>query len=219
MRTRRPRDISQLADVAAGTRGSVGQVEILLSLNSVDPPVGQLRVTPGRGSAPGRAEDKEFPFTGWLGLLRALYEATGSTAGGPPVTRDTPGAYLVRGTRPGPDPRHGGIMECTRKHTLVTGCSSGIGRATALRLAAAGQHVYAGVRSPADGDQLARSAAGGEITPLILDITVPSHIASAAGAVTGHTAPGWTGWSTTPASAWLAPQNWSRWMPSAGSWR
>ena len=78
-------------------------------------------------------------------------------------------------------------MECTRKHTLVTGCSSGIGRATALRLAAAGQHVYAGVRSPADGDQLARSAAGGEITPLILDITVPSHIASAAGVVTGHT--------------------------------
>ena len=79
-------------------------------------------------------------------------------------------------------------MECTRKHTLVTGCSSGIGRATALRLAAAGQHVYAGVRSQADGDQLARSAAGGEITPLILDITVPGHIATAADVVTGHTA-------------------------------
>ena len=79
-------------------------------------------------------------------------------------------------------------MECTRKHTLVTGCSSGIGRATALRLAAAGQHVYAGVRSQADGDQLARSAAGGEITPLILDITVPGHIATAVGVVTGHTA-------------------------------
>ena len=79
-------------------------------------------------------------------------------------------------------------MECTRKHTLVTGCSSGIGRATALRLAAAGQHVYAGVRSPADGDQLARFAAGGEITPLILDVTMPGHIATAAGAVTGHTA-------------------------------
>ena len=84
-------------------------------------------------------------------------------------------------------------MDCTRKHTLVTGCSSGIGRATALRLAAAGQHVYAGVRSPADGDQLARSAAGGELTPLILDVTDSSHIAAAATVVSGHAAAGLDG--------------------------
>jgi len=50
-------------------------------------------------------------------------------------------------------------MNCARKHTLVTGSSSGIGRATALRFAAAGQHVYAGVRKPANGDRLVRSAA------------------------------------------------------------
>ena len=43
-------------------------------------------------------------------------------------------------------------MNCARKHTLVTGCSSGIGRSTALRLARDGQHVYAGIRKPADGD-------------------------------------------------------------------
>ena len=79
-------------------------------------------------------------------------------------------------------------MDCTRKHTLVTGCSSGIGRATALRLAAAGQHVYAGVRNPADGDQLARSAPGGGLTPLILDVTDPSHIEVADAVVSGHTA-------------------------------
>jgi NAD(P)-dependent dehydrogenase (short-subunit alcohol dehydrogenase family) len=81
-------------------------------------------------------------------------------------------------------------MNCARKHTLVTGSSSGIGRATALRLAAAGQHVYAGVRKPADGDRLARSAAGegGEITPLILDVTEPGHIAAAAAAIDEHTA-------------------------------
>lgn len=78
-------------------------------------------------------------------------------------------------------------MECTCKHTLVTGCSSGIGRATALRLAAAGQHVYAGVRKSADGDQLARSAEGGELTPIILDVTDVGHIAAAASAISGHT--------------------------------
>jgi hypothetical protein len=44
---------------------------------------------------------------------------------------------------------------CTRAHTVVTGASSGIGRATALRLAAAGQQVYAGVRTDADGADLA----------------------------------------------------------------
>jgi len=80
-------------------------------------------------------------------------------------------------------------MNCARKHTLVTGCSSGIGRSTVLRLARDGQHVYAGVRKPADGDALARSAAGegGEITPVILDVTEPGHIAAAAATIDEHT--------------------------------
>lgn len=77
-------------------------------------------------------------------------------------------------------------MNCTRKHTLVTGSSSGIGRATALRLAAAGQHVYAGVRHLEDGEKLIRSATGGEITPLILDVTEPGHIEAATAAIAAH---------------------------------
>jgi NAD(P)-dependent dehydrogenase (short-subunit alcohol dehydrogenase family) len=79
-------------------------------------------------------------------------------------------------------------MSCGRRHTLVTGSSSGIGRATAQRLAAAGQHVYAGVRNKADGERLVSSANGGEITPVILDITDASHIATVAGEIAGHTA-------------------------------
>jgi NAD(P)-dependent dehydrogenase (short-subunit alcohol dehydrogenase family) len=75
---------------------------------------------------------------------------------------------------------------CTRQHTVVTGASSGIGRATALRLAAAGQHVYAGVRKPADGEKLGAAARGGELTPLLLDVTDAGQIEAAARQVTGH---------------------------------
>jgi hypothetical protein len=68
----------------AGNPGNDQQVEILISLDTIDPPVGQLRVASAPGSAPEREEDKEFRFTGWLGLLRALYDVTGSPAGEPP---------------------------------------------------------------------------------------------------------------------------------------
>jgi NAD(P)-dependent dehydrogenase (short-subunit alcohol dehydrogenase family) len=74
---------------------------------------------------------------------------------------------------------------CARPHVLVTGASSGIGKATALILAARGWHVYAGVRKPADGVALAEAAAA-ELTPLLLDITDAAQIAASTKIIDEH---------------------------------
>jgi len=83
------------------------------------------------------------------------------------------------------------MSTCVRPHVVVTGASSGIGRATAIVLANAGQHVYAGVRKPADGAalELAATQAGtsGEVTSLTLDVVVPDQIAAAVSSVADHT--------------------------------
>lgn len=60
---------------------------------------------------------------------------------------------------------------------LISGGSRGIGRATALRLAAAGWTVYATVRAAGDGEDLVAEAAG-EIHPLRLDVTDDEQIAA-----------------------------------------
>jgi NAD(P)-dependent dehydrogenase (short-subunit alcohol dehydrogenase family) len=64
------------------------------------------------------------------------------------------------------------------RSVLVTGASTGIGRATAMRLDSAGWRVFAGVRKEADGEAL--RAAGARVVPLILDITDGDQIAAAA---------------------------------------
>lgn len=52
---------------------------------------------------------------------------------------------------------------------VVTGSSTGIGEACALRLAGAGHRVIAGVRREADGERLAARA--GSIVPALVDVT------------------------------------------------
>ena len=56
------------------------------------------------------------------------------------------------------------------KTILITGSSSGIGKACALHLDILGFKVYAGVRKQADGDSL-KEAASDKLTPIILDVT------------------------------------------------
>ncbi len=63
---------------------------------------------------------------------------------------------------------------------LVTGASTGIGRATALLLAARGWTVLAGVRGEQAGASLVQEAGAGRVQPLTLDVTDAGQIAQAA---------------------------------------
>jgi NAD(P)-dependent dehydrogenase (short-subunit alcohol dehydrogenase family) len=66
---------------------------------------------------------------------------------------------------------------------VVTGASSGIGRATALALADRGNRVIAGVRR--DGDAAALRTADARVEPVILDVTNPEHVAQLAERTSG----------------------------------
>ena len=62
-----------------------------------------------------------------------------------------------------------------QKTVLITGASSGIGRATALELDRIGFRVLAGVRKAADGELLKKDASE-RLCPVILDVTKSEHI-------------------------------------------
>ena len=46
-------------------------MEVRIALDALDPPAGTIRVS---------GDDPELRFTGWLGLLRVLYQVMGSPA-------------------------------------------------------------------------------------------------------------------------------------------
>jgi hypothetical protein len=73
-------DIGQLADVAGCRPGQDERVEVRIVLDALDPPAGRIRAS---------EDDTELRFTGWLGLLRVLYQVMGARAGPQAATPDT----------------------------------------------------------------------------------------------------------------------------------
>lgn len=68
---------------------------------------------------------------------------------------------------------------------LITGASTGIGRACALHLASRGNTVFAGVRKRSDADSLTTEARGA-LTPVTLDVTDEPSIQAAVESITEH---------------------------------
>jgi len=78
-------------------------------------------------------------------------------------------------------------VEPTYENIVITGASSGIGRATALLLDRLGHRVFAGVRKPSDGEALTAESSD-RLTPVPLDVTEEDSIAAAVDTVS-QTAP------------------------------
>ena len=54
----------------------MGEVEIRIVLDIAEPPAGRLWVVFDLGPGYRSGSEQEIGFSGWLGLLRALYEVT-----------------------------------------------------------------------------------------------------------------------------------------------
>jgi NAD(P)-dependent dehydrogenase (short-subunit alcohol dehydrogenase family) len=73
----------------------------------------------------------------------------------------------------------------TMKTVLITGTSSGIGKACALHLDKLGYRVFAGVRKPAGGEAL-QKVASARLTPVMFDVTDEDSIACAREIIAGE---------------------------------
>ena len=69
-------------------------------------------------------------------------------------------------------------MKINRRAVVITGASTGIGKATALHLDNLGFKVFAGVRKEADGQALKQEASD-ELRPIFLDVTDGDSISAA----------------------------------------
>ncbi len=70
------------------------------------------------------------------------------------------------------------MVQSQKGAVVITGTSTGLGRATALLLDKQGYRVFAGVRREEDAESL-KQAASGNLTPLIMDVTKAEQIQSA----------------------------------------
>jgi hypothetical protein len=75
--------IGQLADVPGRQSRDGGRVEIRIVLDRAEPPAGRLRVVVDPRQAHEPRTGQEVSFSGWLGLLRALYEVTAESGDAP----------------------------------------------------------------------------------------------------------------------------------------
>ena len=71
------------------------------------------------------------------------------------------------------------IQPASKGAVVITGASTGIGRACALHMDRMGYRVFAGVRRTADGDAL-KAAATQRLTPIMIDVAKPEQIKAAA---------------------------------------
>ena len=169
--------IDNLADVAIGDHVCVSQKSYLCTgshdhrRSTFDLITGTIRVESGA----------------WLGarctvLQNVVIGADAIVAGGSVVHKDVEPAAIVGGQsgqsdRPTEARVNKRLNNQTRSAALVTGCSTGIGRATVHLLAEQGWLVLAGVRNAKDAQSL-RALPG--VEPLLVDVTCPDQVAAAA---------------------------------------